>query len=116
LYVAFSATLAACVLGGAGVDMNAIFDLEIALCLIIRIAIGQLDENSRLAPVGVLLRGLLTLSLPGRLLQVRELWAHGRALEADNAEVIDFLGPVACERMYLCYWAGKDFEVDFGRS
>ena len=48
-YAAFSAALAIYVFGGAGVDMNAIFDLEIALCLIIGLAIGQLDENSRLA-------------------------------------------------------------------
>jgi len=131
-YAAISAALAIYVLGGAGTGMTAIFDLEIALCLIVGLAIGQFDENDRSAPVevgssmaarpnnvmwwGLLLALGLGLLLPVRLLEVRELWRGSeRALEA--AEVIDLLakqpGPVACEDLSLCYWAGKGFEIDF---
>jgi hypothetical protein len=121
-YAAFSVALAVGVSGDPDLDINAIFDLEIALCLIIGIAIGQFDEKSRLSPVkmvscGLLLVLILALYLPGRLLEVRRQREHRRAVEADTAEVIDFLakqpGPVACESVYLCYWAGKSLEIDF---
>jgi hypothetical protein len=132
-YAAFSAALAICIVGGAGVAINAIFDLEIALCLIIGIGIGELDENDdRSAPVevrprmaqgpstarwGLLLVLVLGVYLPQRLLEVRELWKYGRAGESETAQEIDFLarqpGPVACENLSLCYWAGKGFEIDF---
>jgi hypothetical protein len=60
---------------------------------------------------------VLGLDLPGRVLEVRQLWENGRALEDDESKVIDFIakqpGPVACERLSYCYWAGKSFEIDF---
>ena len=99
----FSAALAIYIIGGAGVVMNAIFDLEIALCLIIGIGIGELDENDdRSAPVevrprmaqnpstarwGLLLVLVLGVYLPQRLLEVRELWKYGRAGESDPPSV-----------------------------
>ena len=50
-------------------------------------------------------------------MDVRELWEHGLAREAETAEEIAFLakqpGPVACEDLSFCYWAGKGFEIDF---
>ena len=158
-YALISAALAIYVLGGAGIDMNAIFDLEIALCLIIGLAIGEMENGrpgsvqpgSRISPylstaacwgIGlVLVPGLL---LPLRLLEVRDLWrgselvpdsvrvsrsvstmlgsradiARGKAtVPHEVAEVIDLLakqpGPVACETLSVCYWAGKAFEIDF---
>jgi hypothetical protein len=133
IYAGFSAALAAYVFGGAGVSMNAIFDLEIALCLIVGIGIGQLDDTSRSTPRGImvhygprpqpaawwglLLVVILAFYLPRSLLSARALWEHGRALEAAAAGEIDFLakqsGAVACEDLSLCYWAGKGFEIDF---
>jgi hypothetical protein len=121
-YAAFSAALAMYILGGVGVDMNAIFDLEIALCLIIGLAIGQLDEGRRSVPIEVSVWILLPvlilgLNLPVRLLALHQLWEYGRAREAQAAQIIGFLakqpGPVACEKLDLCYWAGKGFEIDF---
>jgi hypothetical protein len=113
--------------------MNAIFDLEIALCLIVGIGIGQLDKSSGSAQAGVVFRYIPNLQnpaawclllvlilgfyLPHSLLVARRLWEDGRAAEAKAAEEIDFLanqpGPVACENLSLCYWAGKGFEIDF---
>ena len=133
-YAAFSAALAICFFGFAGVYMNAIFDLEIALCLIIGIGIGKLDgRDSRsvqgqehsdtvtgpnsAAWWGLLLVLTLSLHLPRSLLDIRELWKYGPVREAESAEEIAFLakqpGPVACENLTLCYWAGKGFEIDF---
>jgi hypothetical protein len=124
-YAAISAALAIYLFGVAGADVNMIFDLEIALCLIIGVAIGQFDENNRSAPLGtnnaawwgLLLVLILALHLPRGLLEVRQLWERGRAREAEAAEIIDILakqpGPVACENLSLCYWAGKGFEIDF---
>jgi hypothetical protein len=123
-YAAFSAALAICIVGGAGVAINAIFDLEIALCLIIGIGIGELDEvrprmaqGPSTARWGLLLVLVLGVYLPQRLLEVRQLWKYGRARESETAQEIDFLarqpGPVACENLSLCYWAGKGFEIDY---
>ena len=134
IYAGFSAALAVYVFGGAGVSMNAIFDLEIALCLIVGIGIGQLDQTSRSTPIGIMLHHgprpqqpaawwglllvvILAFYLPRSLQSARGLWEHGRALEAAAAREIDFLakqpGAVACEDLSLCYWAGKGFEIDF---
>jgi hypothetical protein len=131
-YAAVSAALAISVLGGTGAGMTAIFDLEIALCLIIGLAIGRLDEDGRSAPaeggfvVGprpgnaawwilLLALGLSVLS-PLRLLEARELW-RGSERAREAGEVIALLakqpGPVACEDLSLSYWAGKGFEIDF---
>jgi hypothetical protein len=132
-YAALSAALAIYLIVGVGVVINAIFDLEIALCLIIGIGIGELDEkDDRSVPVevrprmaqgpstarwGLLLVLVLGVYLPQRLLEVRQLWKYGRARESETAQEIDFLarqpGPVACENLSLCYWAGKGFEIDF---
>ena len=131
-YAAVSAALAIFVLGGIGAGMTAIFDLEIALCLMIGLAIGRLDEEGPSATVGAgFLVGpgpgnaawwilLLTLGLsvlaPLRLLEARELW-RGSERAREAGEVIALLakqpGPVACEDLSLCYWAGKGFEIDF---
>lgn len=133
-YAVFSAAFAAFLFGFAGVYMNAIFDLEIALCLIIGIGVGKLTgEDSRsvqgqvysdtatgfnsAAWCGLLLVFILGLHLPRSLLEVRELWEYGQVREAESANEIAFLarqpGPVACEDLSLCYWAGKNFEIDF---
>ena len=54
--------------------------------------------------------------LPLRLLEARELW-RGSERAREAGEVIALLakqpGPVACEDLSLCYWAGKGFEIDF---
>lgn len=134
-YGAISATLAIFALGGAGVDMNAMFDLEIALCVIIGLAIGASDEDDRSFPIEassaqasgssatwggllLLLGFVLGLLLPSRLSEVHQLWRGSeRPREAETAAVVDFMtklpGPVACENLSLCYWAGKGFEIDF---
>ena len=53
---------------------------------------------------------------PLRLLEARELW-RGSERAREAGEVIALLakqpGPVACEDLSLCYWAGKGFEIDF---
>jgi hypothetical protein len=130
-YAAISAVQAVFVLGGAGVGINAVFDLEIALCLIVGLGVQQFDENDRSAAVEVgsgivrssdavpwgLLLVLVGLYLPSRLSEVRQLWWESERREAEATEVIDLLtkqrGPVACEDLNFCYWAGKGFEIDF---
>jgi hypothetical protein len=44
-YAAISTVSAVYVSGGAGVDINAIFDLDIALCLMIGVAIAELERG-----------------------------------------------------------------------
>ena len=130
-YAVISAALAIYVLGGAGIDMNAIFDLEIALCLIIGLAIGEMENglSAALQPGSRMSRCLSSAArwgfglvlVPGVLLplslwRARDLW-QGSERPHEVAEVIDLLakqpGPVACEDLSRCYWAGKAFEIDF---
>ncbi|MCB9955977.1 MAG: hypothetical protein H6848_08720 [Caulobacterales bacterium] len=109
---------------GAGVDVNAYFDIVIygvpaALAGVQQIVASTRDTRAAIAS-GVLL-GLLAISpaftpapirLPG-LFEWRK--AHADLAKASK-EVIEGLraieGPVACEQLSYCYWAGKSFDFD----
>jgi hypothetical protein len=59
----------------------------------------------------------ILVSAPVRLSQELSLLANLDRLRHEIAGDISFIagreGPVACESLALCYWAGKDFELDF---
>jgi hypothetical protein len=64
----------------------------------------------------------ILLAAPYRLLQVKWDLLNGdlRHTVAQVGDDIRFLaaarGPVACEELSLCFWAGKEFEMDFFNS
>ena len=124
-YVAFCGlyTLTAVIIGtgfsgGAGVDLNVWFDAVIALSLSAGLALDRLvtwKPGLVMAFVLPLLAGL-ALSYDSEWLE-RDFWLHPFSEEADSARRdIAFLraqnGPVACEMLSLCYWAGKKAEID----
>jgi hypothetical protein len=99
---ALTATLAGTVFaGGAGVDMNIWFDAAIALSLAASLALNRLHAVLALAYVMPLVLGLALVD-------------HELPAPADDD--IAFLktrhGPASCEMLSLCYWSGKQAEVD----
>jgi hypothetical protein len=125
LYGLFAGVWVILILPGEGVDVNAVFDLVICAAIAAALAVERLPA---LAPGPVMLRtaGMVVLMLPILVLApsrlVREI-SSLKHLDGQRAEVADGIryiaarhGPVACEDLALCYWAGKDFEVDFFTS
>jgi hypothetical protein len=110
LYGAIALVLGLGFAGGDGVDANAFFDLVIALSL----GLGLVLERGRWTEVAA------AASLP--LLLFLAVTFHDndffftRDFRAQSASDIHFLssrsGPVLCEQLSLCLWAGKPAEVD----
>lgn len=124
VYAAVAAVSGIVLLGGAGVDVNAMFDTDIALALGLGVALGRLAERRSPVP-----------HITGRALAVTSVvplvffaitnsdwrdwtfWFHPMREETALAKQdIEFLrahaGPAMCENLGLCYWAGKQAEVD----
>ncbi len=127
-FVAIYAVLAICAgaifAGGAGVDMNAMFDADIALALGAGLALGELLEERRPVPHFVGRAFALAALIPFALsafqsAEWREgsFWRHPLREETSlAAQDINFLrahpGPAICETLAYCYWAGKPDPVD----
>lgn len=108
--------------GGAGVDVNAMFDADIALALLAGVALSRLSDNGVVHTSAIVAAFLLPLAIGigfdfnGDWLD-GDYWFHPMRDEADLAKQdIAFLraqhGPAFCETLAYCYWAGKDAEVD----
>jgi len=124
LYAAISVAVGGWLLGGAGVDVNAMFDADIALALGAGLALDVLTR--RRGPVPHIASRALAFFclLPIAMIAFtvsdwREpaYWLHPMRDEAALAsDDITFLrnhrGPAMCESLALCYWAGKPAEVD----
>jgi hypothetical protein len=117
--------------GGAGLDVNAFFDLLIASSLGAALSIdmlcsGRLDSRlgagstlgSRLAPVALVLLGVCTgayalTKAPYAIASVRDLPALDAATAAYIREIRTHgQGKAACEMLDLCYWADNAFNID----
>jgi hypothetical protein len=121
LYATVATAVGIIFAGGAGVDMNIWFDAMIALLLAAALAIDKLSmpdwKRGAIAAVYMvpLIAGIV-LNWDEAWLE-RDFWLHPMADEVATAENdIAFLraqhGPVACEMLSLCYWAGKPAEID----
>ncbi len=123
-FVAIYAVLAICAgaifAGGAGVDMNAMFDADIALALGAGLALGELLEERRPVPHLVGRAFALAALIPFVLsafqsAEWREgsFWRHPLREETSlAAQDINFLrahpGPAICETLAsCCYWGGE---------
>jgi hypothetical protein len=113
-------------LGSIGTDANALFDLLIGTTIAATLALERLPDPLRggtasgalLRPAGMIALMLpILVSAPVRLSQELSLLANQDRLRREIAGDIRFIagrdGPVACESLALCYWAGKDFALDF---
>ncbi|MBO3460207.1 hypothetical protein G7B40_023890 [Aetokthonos hydrillicola Thurmond2011] len=126
LYVLFSGVWGIFIMGGEGVDSNAIFDLIIGLTIISGLAVDEVSalvDQQTLTRSSVKTMSMLILLLPVLLVipqtlkDVRDLPSNLKNQEALVAQDIAFIkaqpGRAMCEELALCYWAGKSFEVDF---
>jgi hypothetical protein len=103
--------------GGAGVDMNAMFDADIALALALGFALARHSRRALIAALATapLAFGLVRSYDPAWL--TTSFWLHPYAEEkAGAAADIAFLkarpGPALCETLAFCYWAGKPEAID----
>lgn len=108
-------------LGGDGVDVNAVFDAVVAAAIASAALIGRLEALPMLAGVPcavvrtavVLVAGLSVITGAPAQLGLGRSFAR---IEAEHRQDIAFIGaidgPVLCENLSLCFWAGRPFEVD----
>jgi hypothetical protein len=124
-YVGCSMLWGGFMLGGEGVERNAMFDIVIALMIAIGLMFNTMESEPQELHAAANAHPLLVLMcliiaivppVPSRFLDLR---GYLRNIESnrETAEMgINFLknqrGPVACENIALCYWAGKGFEFD----
>jgi hypothetical protein len=106
-------------LGGAGVDANALFDADIALALAAGMLMNRLEGRiwqgaaASLFAIGPAI-GLFNLDADWWRADfwLQPLAEERRAASAEIALIRAAQGPVLCEMLSLCYWAGKPAEVD----
>lgn len=98
---------------GEGVDVNAHFEALILVSIAFPVALSL--RGRRLSRMVVLAPVLLTATWAG-VANAREIVGREAAITHSKAIITRIAatqGPAACETLALCYWAGKDFEVDF---
>jgi hypothetical protein len=108
--------------GGAGVDVNAMFDADIALALAGGLALNRLSERGIGYESAIIAAYLLPLSFAlwanfESDWFSRDYWLHPMRDEAALAQqdirfLRDHRGPALCETLAYCYWAGKAAEID----
>jgi len=121
LYAALSIATGALSLGGAGVDVNAMFDSDIALALatgltISRLLAGQWQVAAQVFSVSCVIP-FAVIALRATDWRDKSFWLQPMRDETALAkEDIAFLhgrgGPAMCENQTFCFWAGKSATVD----
>jgi hypothetical protein len=124
IYAALAVLAGMILSGGAGVDVNAMFDADIALAIGAGLAVDRLLRQRH-----------AILHIPGRALALASFlpfvflasenpdWHEGsfwlRPMQDETSlsiQDISFLrahpGPAICETLAFCYWAGKSASVD----
>ena len=120
LMVVISVPLGIVQRSGQGVDRNAHFEAFIALSIATAVSLGRcgfaMQRPRFLRPLPWLIVPFLVL-LPGAIIaDLRDLLHRSErqiAWTALQDRIAAIPGPVACETLALCYWAGKSFEIDF---
>ncbi len=124
-YVLFSTLVGFLFFGGQGVNVNALFDLFIALSWGVGVALARMLEsasrNSNRYPAAawaacvVLILNLVP-PLPGKMQPWQDMLGQLTALESETLADAGYLraipGPVLCSTPALGYWAAKPFEYD----
>ncbi len=97
---------------GVGVDVNAHLEAVVALSILTALALANRARTLlALIVTPLLVAGLI--ALPKLTAERAALAADRRDWRATEARIRAIPGPVACETMALCVWAGKPFVLDF---
>jgi hypothetical protein len=121
LYAGISVVSGVLLLGGAGVDVNAMFDAEIALALSTGLAISRLLAGRRglaaevfcvfcVVPFAVI--AFATPDWRNASFWLRPMQDETVLAHQDIAFLRAHPGPAMCEDLTFCYWAGKKASVD----
>jgi len=106
---------------GAGVSQNAHFDAVIAISILLGVALSSFSRRDLSTVTRLALMTLVVTPAAGKDLvtvprRVAD-WRERNRTEEAWREAIRFLaerrGSIACEMPTLCYWAGKDYVLDF---
>ncbi len=116
IYVAVGLVLGMGFLGGAGVDVNAMFDADIALALAAALALNRLADGVRGALAAAAFAAPVLLAAADTMSEA-DYWLHPMNDEvlmarADIAFLAVHPGPAICETLAFCYWARKRATVD----
>jgi hypothetical protein len=118
LYIICSLLVAALFAGGAGVGTNVIYDALIGLSIAAGLIVAALDEAPALrAAVIMALCVALFLRMPSTPIALvtgtyPDLASSEREVKEDVSYLAARPGPVICENLALCYWAGKELAYD----
>ena len=106
-------------LGGDGVDVNALFDADVALCLCAAVLLNRTVRNVSRPALAILYTAPLAILvfLLSPDWRTSDYWLHPMAEDVAEARseialISNTKGPVICEMLSLCYWAGKPAEAD----
>lgn len=122
LYAAIGFVVGASYFGGAGVDVNAMFDADIALALVAGLALNRLSDRGVVVGSAIVAAFLLPLAV-GIWLNFNADWLDAdywfqplrdetALAKGDTAFLRAHKGPALCETLGYCFWAGKAPEVD----
>ncbi len=123
LYTAISIISGAILLGGAGVDVNAMFDADIALALCAGLAVSRSLLATPMSRLAVQVFAMCCV-VPFAIIALRSpdwyqpsFWFHPMREETalarhDIAFLRSRAGAAMCEDLTFCYWADKQASVD----
>lgn len=118
-YAGLASVLGVLFLGGDGVDWNVMFESNWAWCLTAALALNRLPARSRAAwavAFALLPAVAATLAIGrARLDPEPSLGVHSGhvpGFEEEVAFIARAQGPVLCEDLALCFWAGRSADVD----
>lgn len=110
---------AAIAIGGAGINVNAAFDLVIGLSIISGLALdkaGSVGGPSGRILATAALASFVVLSAPRQMqvtkYEIADMDRNRVAWAAEIERLRAIEGAVGCETLSLCYWADRGFEID----
>lgn len=128
VYILVSLVTAIIFSGGDGVNINVFFDLVIGLSVVTGLALNRarnvLDRAIPNRSTSLLLMTVLSISVclgiiihvPVKAYRLAKILPQLPSIERETAADIRYLethpGPIFCEALALCYYAGKELEVD----
>lgn len=117
IYAGVSAIVGVVFLRGGGTTLNMLFDLSIAGAIGAGLGLARLPAGWWRALALALLVLAVAKALPARAMRFSD-WAAAVPMRlAQTANDIALIrrqdGPVLCESLAMCFWAGKPIEVDF---